>query len=96
MNFDWDDAKNDSNIDKHGVTFTMAARIWQNPGALLVEKDDRDYQEDRYIAQGLHPSGTLLVVVSTYRGDDIRIISARKAEPKERKRYYEKIYRSKR
>ncbi len=79
MKFIWDDAKNDSNAEKHGVTFTMASRIWQNPEALLVERDERSDDEDRFIAQGIHPDGTLLVVVYTYRGDDLRIISARKA-----------------
>lgn len=96
MEFEWDDNKNQLNLDKHDIDFNEAVSIWQRPDALFVEYDNRGYDEDRYLAWGLLPNGVLLIVVYTYRSERIRIISARHAEPNERKRYYEKIHRAKR
>jgi uncharacterized DUF497 family protein len=44
-------------------------------------------EEDRFVAIGMDALGRILVVVFTWRGDDIRIISARKATPNERRQY---------
>lgn len=90
MRFEWDDNKNRSNIDKHGIDFADAVDIFNHP--FLTAMDEReDYGEDRWIAVGwIH---TLLgVVVYTERHDDvIRIISARKATRQERKRYEQNL-----
>jgi uncharacterized DUF497 family protein len=93
--FEWDENKSDLNIDKHGISFEEAREIWLRPDEMLVEEDEGDYDEDRFLAWGLLADGTLIVVVHTYRNERIRIISAREAEPKETRRYYEKIHRAK-
>ncbi|HYZ43058.1 MAG TPA: BrnT family toxin [Stellaceae bacterium] len=81
--------KESLNVEKHGVDFTTATQIWNGP---LVEKIDarRDYREIRIIATGI-AEGRLLVVVYTWRGERRRIISARKANSRERGRYEEEI-----
>jgi uncharacterized DUF497 family protein len=86
MSFEWDERKNQSNIKKHGVSFELAATIFEGP-ALIYFDADSSLHEDRYIAIGF--SGVqMLAVVFVYRRDDtIRIISARKASLAEGKRY---------
>jgi uncharacterized DUF497 family protein len=95
MRFEWDEDKNEQNFDDHGLTFEEARLIWQRPDDLFIEEDDRGYDEDRYWAFGLLPDGTLLIVSHTHRGENIRLISARKMTPQERKGYYAKIHRPK-
>ncbi|MGC1780781.1 MAG: BrnT family toxin [Xanthobacteraceae bacterium] len=86
--FEWDDAKAAQNYADHGVTFDAAKAIFDD--AFAVERlDDRDdYGEDRYIIIGT-VDGRVLFVVYTLRNGTIRIISARGAEPHERRRYHE-------
>ncbi len=86
--FEWDDAKAAQNYADHGVTFDAAKAIFDD--ALAVERlDDRDdYGEDRYIIIGA-VDGRVLFVAYTLRNGTIRIISARGAEPHERRRYHE-------
>lgn len=85
--FEWDEAKNERNISKHGIGFTRASRVFQH--AYLRNKDDRyDYGEQRYLALG-ESNHAILVVVYTERKDRIRIISARPANNRERKLYLE-------
>ncbi len=84
--FEWDDATAASNLDKHHVDFWTARRVFDDP-FLFDDLDTSDgYGEDRYVAIGLI-GDILLVVVYTDRGDRSRIISARKAEPYERRTY---------
>ena len=83
MKFDWDSAKNEYNQRKHGVSFDEAKHVFDGP--ILTRADDReDYGENRDISLGELPSHTVLVVVHTERGDKTRLISARKANRKER------------
>jgi len=83
--FEWDQRKNAANIEKHGVSFETAARIFDDP--TLETVDDRyDYGETRIAALGLVET-TVLYVVYTIRGDTCRIISARKASRHERRAY---------
>ena len=87
MQIVWDKAKADGNLCKHGVAFSDAARLFGQP--MLLHLDTRrDYGEDRWIGLGWL-GAVLVVVVFTECGDRIRIISARKANGKERKRYEE-------
>ncbi|PTB22024.1 hypothetical protein C9I57_05290 [Trinickia symbiotica] len=85
MEITFDPNKSASNLRKHGVPLTYAARLDWN--ALRVDQDERvDYSEDRYI--GFGPiDGRLYCVVFTYRGDAIRIISLRKANKREQRDY---------
>jgi uncharacterized DUF497 family protein len=86
MRFEWDEEKNQANIQKHGLDFADAWEIFTAP--MLTALDDReDYGEDRWIGLGMLRSRPV-VVVFTERGEDvIRIISLRKALKHERLRY---------
>jgi uncharacterized DUF497 family protein len=86
--FEWDDAKATRNWRDHGITFEMAREVFRDAFALEWIDDSQDAQETRYVIIGLVES-RLLFVAYTMRGDVIRIISARKAEPFERRRYHD-------
>lgn len=86
MRFEWDDAKRRANLRKHGVEFADAVSVLDDPRAITVE--DRDHDEQRFVTLGKDTFGRVLVVVYTYpQPEVIRIISARKAEPHERRQY---------
>lgn len=89
--FEWDAAKEKVNLTKHRVSFETAAQAFADPFA-LVEQDRIENGEYRWQTIGLVGGYLLLLVAHTVQdGEDgaevIRIISARRAEPKERKRY---------
>ena len=88
MEFEWDEAKNRSNQDKHGISFEEAGEIFERP-VLTWEDTRHDYRETRYISVGEIGDSVVvaLVVAHTPRGRKIRIISARRANARERKRY---------
>lgn len=87
MDFEWDSAKEWANRKKHGVDFRTAAKVFLDPD--VIEFDDRDAAgELRFSAIGL-VDGRMLFVVYTMRGDAVRIISARGAEPHEKRKYHE-------
>jgi len=91
MNFEWDEEKNRANRNKHGVAFSEATEVFQN--IRLTSTDTRrNYSETRKITIGEAHIG-VCVVVYTERNDLIRIISARRANRRERKKYYERIER---
>ena len=87
MKFEWDPAKAALNIRKHGVSFEEAVRAFEDSLSATFPDPDHSRDESRLITYGLGPTGKLLVVSHTERGDTIRIISARQATDKERKRY---------
>jgi len=86
--FEWDETKAVENYAKHGVSFEQACEAFDDPFATEFADDREDYREDRIILVGV-VKGRLLVVAHTLRGDKVRIISAREAEPRERRRYHE-------
>ena len=86
--FEWDDAKAAANLAKHGVSFEQAGDAFDDPFAIDFVDDRVDYGEDRLILIGM-VENRLLVVAHTTRNDKVRIISAREAEPHERRRYHE-------
>lgn len=91
MDFEWDEGKADANRLKHGVSFQVAARVFLDPFRMEMYDDGVDYDEDRWITVGM-VDPVLLVVVYTVRGDKdqvIRLISARKANEKERRQYHQ-------
>ncbi len=90
MSPEFDPKKNEANIAKHGVSLSEADGVLLDPLALTVEDDSPD-GEVRYVTVGLNSMGTMMVVVWAERDDDVRLISARKAEPKERRTYEEGI-----
>ena len=87
--FTWDEEKQELNIKKHKVTFVEAATVFDDEDALIRDDPDHSLEEDRFIIIGFSESARLLIVCHCYRADDtvIRIISARKANRKERKDY---------
>ena len=88
MEIRWDPQKAEANFRKHKIRFSDAESVLFDPMALTVEDQIID-QEQRFLSVGYDALGRIIVIVYTYHGDTIRLISARKATPKERK-YYEK------
>lgn len=85
MNYEFDPAKDESNLDKHGVAMAEALEFeWDS--ATVQEDTRRKYAEVRLQATGLI-GVRLYVMIYCKRGDDVRIISLRKANPREVKRY---------
>lgn len=84
LKFEWDDAKAQVNLAKHGVSFEEAASVFGNPLALTFPDPDHSVGEKRWLTFGVSQSDRLLVVAHTDRGRAIRIISARKATRHER------------
>ena len=90
MDVVWDPEKARSNAKKHGVRFSDAEMVLFDPNALTKEDVIAD-GEQRFATVGMDTLGRILVVVYTYRGEDIRLISARPATKRERKHYEEGI-----
>ena len=86
--FEWDDAKAAQNWANHGVSFEAARLAFDDSFAVEREDRRRDYGEDRYVLLGM-VQDHLLAVVHAQRGARVRIISARLAESRERRRYHE-------
>lgn len=86
MRFQYDPAKAATNLKKHKVSFADAEGVLQDPLALTLEDPDSQ-GERRFVTLGLGNAGELLVVVYTERGDQYRLVSARRATRRERKRY---------
>ena len=91
--FAWDEEKQETNIKKHKITFLEAATVFDDENALIIDDPDHSLLEDRFIIIGFSENARLLIVCHCYRADDslIRIISARKANRKERKEYGEQL-----
>ncbi len=88
MRFEWDEAKNQANIRKHGIDFRQAAYVFADLFALSIPDDDHSEMEERWLLLGKNLSNQVLLVVHTFRYDDvIRIISARKATATETATY---------
>jgi len=89
MEYEWDEQKNQLNIEKHGLSFEMAPEVFTD--VHLTRLDTRfDYGEDRYLTMGLLEK-RVVIVAHTPRNDAIRIISMRKANEREQKVYNKKI-----
>ena len=86
MVFEWDPEKERENFEKHGIDFEAAERIFFDYCRMERHDDDSSDSEDRWQTMGLFDN--VLFVVYAERGDVIRIISARIAEPFERRIYY--------
>jgi uncharacterized DUF497 family protein len=86
--FEWDPSKAASNEAAHGVTFEWGCKVFADAFAIEWLDDRKDYGEDRYVIIGM-VDFSVLNVAYTMRGDVIRIISARGAEPHEQRRYHE-------
>lgn len=85
MDIEWDPVKAGLNEQKHGVSFSEAAAVLDDPMALVAE-DDR-HMEQRFQTIGADAMGRVLTVIFVYRGDRLRIVSARRSERWERQLY---------
>lgn len=93
MKFEWDQAKNERNLQWHGFDFADAERVFTGPSPFLVRLDTReDYGEDRWQGIGVLDGVVVVMIVFTEpRTDVVRIISMRKATKSERKEYEKRI-----
>ena len=89
LQFEWDDLKARKNLAKHGVSFEEASTVFGDPLSLTIPDPDHSRAENRFVILGSSHLGLLLVVIHTERGDNIRIISARRATLRERRSYEE-------
>jgi uncharacterized protein len=87
MAYQWDREKASTNFSKHGIDFADAVSVFSDD--LAVTLTDQRFEEDRFITLGMDAFGRVLVVVYTWRGNEIRLISARKAMRHERTQYEE-------
>lgn len=87
--FEWDKTKAERNEIKHGVSFADTFGVLEDPNAVTIEDVLQD--EQRFATIGMDGFGRILVVVYTWRGENIRIISARKATGSEVKQYETEI-----
>ena len=88
MDFEWDENKNQTNIRDRGIDFNDAKNVFLDPFRMERLDSRADYGEIRFQVIGM-VEGRLLFVVYTFRNENIRIISARKTEPYERRKYHE-------
>ncbi|MEM8930488.1 MAG: BrnT family toxin [Acidobacteriota bacterium] len=86
MGFEWDPIKAESNVVKYGVDFADAALALEDELAVTIMDPMVDHEE-RFVTIGMTPDGRLVVVVYTWRGEAIRLISARRATSAERRHY---------
>lgn len=89
MSFEWDLRKAEANFKKHGIRFAESLPVFEDDYAITIADDESDPGEQRFISMGTGVKGRVLVVVYSYRGRKIRIISARLAEAHERSQYEE-------
>lgn len=88
LSFEWDIKKAESNERKHGITFDEASTVFADPLSLTIHDPLHSEDEERFVIIGGSHKNRLLTVVHAECGDNIRIISARKATKNERS-YYE-------
>jgi len=87
--FEWDPAKADASLRKHGVTFEEAVTAFGDPLSVLLPDPDHSEGQERHLLMGLSDGGRLLVVAFAERPPRTRIISARLATRRERHQYEE-------
>ena len=85
MGLEWHSRKAVANLEKHGIDFADAATVFLDELAVTIPDDRAD--EERFITLGTDGLGRVLVLVYTWRGENIRLISARRATRRERRQY---------
>ena len=86
VSFEWDRSKAEANARKHRIQFADAVSVFDDGSAVTIPDEDSE-DEERWVTIGRDAFGQLLVVVYTWRGPDIRVISARKANRREQNEY---------
>lgn len=87
--FEWDESKANENLKKHKVSFQEARTVFNDPFLATYPDPDHSKIERRFLSIGFASTGKVLVVIHTDRGENIRIISCRRATKRERKAYEE-------
>ena len=87
MSYQWDEDKATVNLKKHGIDFADAVSVFADDLALTLS--DGRFNEERFIIIGADAFGRILLIVYTWRGRDVRLISARKATRSEKIQYEE-------
>ena len=87
MEFEWDEQKNSTNVQRHGVSFEEAATVFGDSLSDTFDDPDHSVQEYRFVTIGRSDKGRLLIVSHTDRDERIRIISARELTKRERRDY---------
>lgn len=87
MDFKWDPEKARRNVRKHGVSFSEAKTVFADPLAVIFDDEGHSAQEPREIIVGHSEAGRLLVVAFVERDTGVRVISARLATPRERRKH---------
>jgi uncharacterized protein len=92
LRFEWDAPKSAANKRKHGISFEEARSVFSDEHGLLLDDPDHSEEEERFILLGMSSSARTLIVCHCYRhgNDVIRIISARRANARERSDYTER------
>ena len=91
IRFEWDPNKAETNLEKHGVTFEEATTVFYDDHARIDDDPDHSIGEHRELICGRSAEGRLLLVSFTERGEAIRIIHARVAASRERRKYEENL-----
>jgi uncharacterized DUF497 family protein len=86
VSIEFDPKKDAANLKKHGVSLSEGDGVLNDPLALTLE-DKSAEGEQRFVTVGMNVFGSLMVVVHTPSGENVRIISVRRADPKERRNY---------
>ena len=92
LEFEWDREKAEANRTTHGIDFEEALTIFRDPLARIFEDPEHSEDEPREIIIGHSVEQRLILVCFTVRGTKIRMVSARKATPLERKDYEENVH----
>jgi uncharacterized DUF497 family protein len=88
LSYEWDPAKARANFAKHGVRFADAVTVLEDDLALTMRDPSSD-EEERWITLGRNSLARLIVVIYTWRRDNVRLISARPATAREKSQYEE-------
>ncbi len=89
LTFEWDENKAAENLSKHAVSFPEAVTVFGDSLSRTIPDPLHSDEEDRFVILGVSELQRMLVVVHTYRGNVVRIISARRATARERNDYEE-------
>ncbi|WP_041431160.1 BrnT family toxin [Synechococcus sp. PCC 6312] len=87
MAYQWDNNKAATNLRKHGIDFADAVSVFSDDLAITIP--DERFNEERFITIGVDALGRVLVVIYTWRDQEIRLISARPATRQEQRQYFE-------
>ena len=88
VKFEWDEKKNQTNIEDHGVSFRKASTVFSDENAVIADDVNHSFDEDGFLIIGRsYDKDVLFVCFCIRNGDTVRLISARKANKKEREVY---------